>query len=98
MKTVEKEYERLAVGIYLSKYMKQDLKDDGDNAGNGCNNRAGTDHSLSPVDFLESAIVYYHPSFIGYLEAVIRLLQQAFFRKKRKDFFLIGRMVKVSTE
>ena len=98
MKNVEKEYERLAVGIYLSKNLKQDLKDDSDNAGNGCNNRADTDHSLSPVDFLESAIVYYHPSFIGYLEAVIRLLQQAFFRKKRKDFILIGRRSIVPTE
>lgn len=41
--------------------------------------------------FLESADLFYYPSFAGYLVAAFCLLKQAFCRKERRDFILIAR-------
>jgi len=96
-KEAVKDYEKLAVAVYLSELMKQDLDNDGENAGHRGNDGAGAEQALPPSDPLESAVVYYHPSLVGYLDAALRLLRQAFFRKERKDLFLVGRVGESTT-
>lgn len=85
------EWERFCALISLSKKVEKDLDDNSQNASNGSGNCSGTKDSVSLESFLESAILYYHPSFIGYFKAAAALLKQAFRDKERKDFILIHR-------
>ncbi len=82
---------RLAASLYLSQQPEEHLKDNCDDTGDRSDN--GTQHykTFTPVHFSETTLVYYHPSFVGYLEAAWNLFKQAFCHKKRKDFILIGR-------
>ncbi len=82
---------RLAASLYLSQQSEEHLQDNSDDTGNGSDNRTQLYKTFAPVHFSETALVYYYPSFVGYLEAVWNLLKQAFRHKERKDFILVGR-------
>ena len=82
---------RLAASIYMSQQLEKHLEDNCDNSSDGSDNGAHPYKTFTPVELSETTLVYYHPSFIGYLEAIWNLLKQAFRHKERKDFILIGR-------
>ena len=82
---------RLSASLYLSQQLGKHLKDNCDNPGDGSDNGTHPYKTFTPVELSETALVYYHPSFIGYFEAIWNLLKQAFRHKERKDFVLIGR-------
>lgn len=82
---------RLATSIYLSQQLEKHLKDNRDNPSDGSNNGTHPYATFMPVELSETSLVYYHPSFIGYFEAIWNLFKQAFRHKERKDFILIGR-------
>gem|GEM_PF-6141957 len=88
-----KQWQRQAAEVYLynSKNMEKNLENNGKYSSNGSSNSTDSSKKLSSVNLPETALVYYHPTFIGYLEAVWNLFKQAFCFKKRKDFILIGR-------
>ncbi len=82
---------RLAASLYLSQQLEENLKDNCDDTGDRSDNGTQPYKIFTPVHFSETALVYYHPSFVGYLEAAWNLLKQAFRHKERKDFILVGR-------
>jgi len=71
---------RLAVSLYLSQpqQLEKHLKDNRNDAGDGSDNGTHPYKTFTPVELSETALVYYHPSFIGYLEAAWNMLKQAF--------------------
>ena len=85
------DWERFCASVFLSMKIGNDLEDNGQNTSYSCGDCTGVKNPLPLDSFLKSAIVYYHPSFIGYLKATCKLLKQAFRYKERKDFILIHR-------
>lgn len=82
---------RLAASLYLSQQPEEHLQDNCDDTGDSGDNRTQPYKTFTSVHLSETALVYYHPSFVGYLEAAWDLLKQAFRHKERKDFILVGR-------
>ena len=73
------------------------LRQNGYNSCNGSNNATGSGNDSTDVHHpgttklaLESTLVNYNPSFMGYAIAIMRLVKQAFFHKKGEHFVLIA--------
>lgn len=90
-KRYKQEWERYLALVNLTAKVGRDLENDGENAGDGSDDGACSEQTLLLKDFLESASVYYYPSFVGYVVAAWNLLKQAFCNKKRKNLLLICR-------
>ena len=60
-----------------------------DNSCNSCNNGTKLCPALPHDLTIESALVNYNPTFMGYLIAILRLLKQAFFHKKGIHFIVV---------
>ena len=90
-KRYQQEWWRYLALVNLTAKVGHDLENDGENAGNGCDDGTCSEQMLLLKGFLESSSVYYYPSFVGYVVAAWNLLKQAFCNKKRKNFLLICR-------
>ncbi len=74
---------RLAASLYLSQQPEEHLQDNRNDTGNRGDDGTQPYKAFTPVHLSETALVYYHPSFVGYLEAAWNLLKQAFRHKER---------------
>lgn len=86
-----REWELHAARIYLSCEMENDLQNEGSCSGNRRDDGAVPGNPIPQHRFLEASLVYYHPSFIGYMKAIAYLFKQSLTHEERKDFILIGR-------
>ena len=89
-----KQWHLKAVQLHIRECLKKERNytgNGGDNTTDCSNNGTDKDQTLTPKSFLETTIVYYNPSFVGYLVAIASLIKQAFCHKKGVHFILVGR-------